>query len=494
MTQTAPHVAIIGAGVGGLATAMRLAHLGFAVTVLERHSAPGGKMRRLATPAGPVDAGPTVLTMKPVFDALFAEVGLRLEDVVTFRRQEILARHFWRDGKTLDLMRDQDASRANVGHAFGATSAAEFSAFSNRAQTLFETFDGPMMQAAQPSMMALARMVATRPRLIAAMDPMRSLAHSLRHQFSDPRLAQLFARYATYVGGTPGASPALLGLIWHAECQGVWHVDGGMRHLAQTMAETAARRGAKFRYAAHVTRIEAQNGNVCAVHTKDQRIKVDAVVFNGDPRALNTGALGPIGKNAVPETAVTPRSLSAHVMSFAAEPQGVPLSAHNVFFAQDPMTEYAPLATGQQQSDPTIYVCAQDRFDGATPTGPERFEVILNSPPADPSEHPEKVKQQCQTLILAQLREHGLTFSPTPQTATLTGPTDFDGLFPQTAGSLYGRSPHGMMAAFKRPTARTAVKGLYLAGGGAHPGAGVPMAALSARHAVAAILKDLPLT
>ena len=188
-----------------------------------------------------------------------------------------------------------------------------------------------------------------------------------------------------------------------------------------------------------------------------------------------------------------PRSLSATVLNFAAVPQGVDLAAHNVFFADDPQSEYAPLKLGRQQTDPTLYICAQDRFSD-TPTGPERFEIILNSPPLDPEKpppEPEKVKQQCQKLISDRLNDHGLQFTPTPPTETMTGPQDFNRLFPVSTGSLYGRSPQGMMAAFNRPTARTAVQHLYLAGGGAHPGAGVPMAVLSARHAAAAILSDL---
>lgn len=499
MPNAPPHIAVIGAGIGGLATALRLAHRGIRVTVLERHSAPGGKMRQLPTPAGPVDAGPTVLTMKPVFDALFKEVGLRLEDVVTFRRQNILARHFWQDGTMLDLVRDPHASRENVRTAFGATSAEDFTAFSTRARQLYEAFDAPMMQSKAPSLLELTRIVATHPRLILAMDPMRSLAASLDRQFSDPRLAQLFARYATYVGGVPNTSPALLALIWHAESQGVWHVEGGMHQLAQSIAKCAAQFGAEIQYDTHVRRIETQGDRACAVQTKDNRIAVDAVVFNGDPRALQTGALGPACETALGEQAVSPRSLSAHVMSFAATPMGVPLTAHNVFFAKDPKGEYTPLINGQIQHDPTLYVCAQDRFGTTTPNGPERFEIILNSPPLDPvtpisPAQKEKVNQQCQTLILKQLRAHGLTFSPTPTADTITAPQDFDQLFPASAGSLYGRSPHGMMAAFKRPTTRTAMKGVYLAGGGAHPGAGVPMAVLSGRHAAEAILNDLSLT
>ena len=491
-----PHIAVIGSGIGGLSAALRLAHAGARVTVLERHSTPGGKMRTLPSVAGPVDAGPTVLTMKPVFDGLFADVGARLEDHVTLLREPLLARHFWRDGTTLDLMADHDHSVANVGDAFGPRAAKDFNSFCTRAARLFETFDAPMMQSEAPSLTALAATVLRNPAIIPAMAPHQTLAQMLRSSFSEPKLAQLFARYATYVGGLPDQCPALLSLIWEAERRGVWHVEGGMHRLATAIETLARQKGAAFRYNAHVTRIEVTDGKACAVHTEAGRLEIDAVLFNGDPRAISIGMLGEKCSTAVKSAAVESRSLSAQVQSFAATVErDFPLAAHNVLFADDGAGEYAPLAHGTLQNDPTLYICAQDRFGGATPKEPERFEIILNAPPTADSTSPSpQERTQCQTLIFNRLAAFGLTFSSNPTTDSLTGPHSFDALFPASNGSLYGRSPAGMMAAFNRPTARTKMAGLYLVGGGAHPGAGVPMATLCAQHAAEAMIKDLCLT
>lgn len=491
-----PHIAIIGAGIGGLSAALRLAHTGARISVFERHAGPGGKMRTLPSVAGPVDAGPTVLTMKPVFDQLFSDVGARLEDHVTLLREPLLARHFWRDGTTLDLMADHGASMANVQNTFGHDAADEFDRFSTRAARLFDAFDAPMMRSATPRITSLTRTVMRSPSLIGAMAPHRSLAQMLNSAFSEPKLAQLFARYATYVGGVPNCSPAILSLIWEAERRGVWHVQGGMHKLAQAIEALAQQKGATFHYDAHVTRVETAKGRIVAVHTEAGRTAVDAVVFNGDPRALATGMLGTTVTSAVNNSAVIPRSLSAQVQAFASVPsKGFPLAAHNVFFADDPDTEYDPLEQGKLQTDPTVYVCAQDRFGGAQPDGPERFEIILNAPPAP--DQPTILKQErakCQTLIFERLAAFDLHFSPAPDATTLTGPRNFDALFPASNGSLYGRSPQGMMAAFARPTARTKIPGLYLTGGGVHPGAGVPMATLSALHVAEAMISDLCLT
>ena len=492
LTEGTPHIGIIGAGIGGLAAAARLAHAGLRVTVLERHNAPGGKMRVMESVAGPVDAGPTVLTMKPVFDELFAALGERIEDHVTLTPERVIARHFWLDGTQLDLMADHTESVQNVRTVFGAKVAREFERFSARAKSLFDAFDQPMMQAREPSQTALTLQVLRNPGLILAMAPHRSLASSLTAQFSEPKLAQLFGRYATYVGGRPEASPAILSLIANAESRGVWSVKGGMHQLARALEALARTHQAVFRYDQDVKKIDKKADGSFAVQTAEGAHHFDQILFNGDPRALRRGLLE---QNVVNASNTEPRSLSAYVYSFAAEPSNIALAGHNVFFGDDPRQEFGPLSQGQMPTDPTLYICAQDRFAGNRPEGPERFEIIMNGPPAaDGARAAEEEKRRCQTLILERLARFGLSFSPEPALDTLTTPAEFGQLFPATNGSLYGRSPHGLMAAFKRPTARTTLPGLYLVGGGAHPGAGVPMATISARHAAEAILSDLSST
>lgn len=486
---------IVGAGIGGLSCALRLAHAGHGVTILDRHAAPGGKMRTVPSAAGPVDAGPTVLTLRPVFETLFADVGARLEDHVTLVPQDVLARHFWPDGSALTLTNDRAANAAAIDAFAGPRAADQFRRFCTDMQRLFTAFDAPMMRAADPSVMALTARVMRDPGLIPVMAPLSTMARDLRRRFSDPRLAQLFARYATYVGGHPAQTPALLSLIWHAEEQGVWAVQGGMQALARAVADLAVDKGAALRTGAEVSRIETAQGRVTGVTLLDgTRIPADVVVFNGDPRALATCALGAGTAHVATQTLTAARSLSARVWAFAATPQigpdGPDLAHHNVFFATDPDEEFSAIAAGGVPHDPSIYVCAQDRGHPAPPPALERFEIILNAAPLTTAQRPEKEAQTCHQRTFPTLARRGLTFGPEPGLATLTTPSGFNRLFPASAGSLYGQSPHGMTASLKRPRARTAVAGLYLAGGGTHPGAGVPMAALSGQHAAAAILKD----
>ncbi|MEL6169406.1 MAG: 1-hydroxycarotenoid 3,4-desaturase CrtD [Pseudomonadota bacterium] len=482
-------VVVIGAGMGGLAAAMRLAHAGFDVTIADRNPWAGGKMRTVPSAAGPIDAGPTVLTMRDVFDALFEDTGSALDAHVNLEAEPLLARHVWPDGSMLDLHADAEASETAIRAFAGPAEAAAFVRFSEETARLFEAFDAPMMRAARPRIQALAGAAMRDPSLWPALGPFQTLARRLARHFEDPRLRQLFGRYATYVGGSPYDSPAVLGLIWQAEARGVWRVTGGMHRLAAAMAKRAEDLGARVLLGNGVRRIEVQAGSIRGVQLEDgTRLPARQVVMAGDPRALAAGLLGNHVSPAIRPPNAEPRSLSANVWAFAARPSGVDLAHHTVFFGHDPRTEFDPLRRGTLPEDPTLYVCAEDRGTGRTPPALERFEIIMNAPPLPRGQSRDLAT--CRKRTFPVLKARGLVFSPEPPDDALTTPMGFEAISPGSLGSLYGRSPHGLMAAFQRPHARTAVPGLYLAGGGAHPGAGVPMATLSGRHAAAAIETD----
>ena len=480
-----PRTVVIGAGFGGLAAAIRLAAAGHAVTVLEAASTVGGKARALPSEAGPVDTGPTVLTMRGVFDDLFALAGERLEDHVTLIPQAILARHWWQDGSTLDLTPDRDANIAAVTAFAGAREGRAFARFDAMAEKLRLAFDAPVMQSGRPDLRAIARAALRTPAIWPALLPGMTLDRLLRLTFRDPRLRQLFGRYATYVGGRPTHVPAVLAIIWRAEAQGVWAVLGGMHQLASALAALLVRLGGKIMLSTAARRILVHGHHVTGVETDQGCISAGNVVFNGDPAALTAGLLGAGASHVLPARAATPRSLSAQVWAFAAQVSGLPLVHHNVFFTADPHEEFGPIGQGRAATAPSLYVCAQDRIQ-ETPTGLERFEIIINAPAGLP-DTPEE-DRLCQTRTFQTLARFGLTFSPAPPTTALTTPATLAQMFPASQGAIYGRSPEGMLATFRRPTAQTSLPGLVLAGGGCHPGAGVPMAALSGKHAAAVIL------
>ena len=487
-----PRDVVIGAGVGGLCAAIALASNGRDVTVIEAQAHLGGKIRSLPSDAGPVDTGPTVLTLPDVFETLFARAGAKLADYVTLIPQPILARHFWQDGSQLDLFTDTEANADSLGHFAGPKAAQEYLRFDRLTRAMYDAFDGPMMRANKPRHGAIALAAAQRPAIWPALLPQMTLTRWLAGQFSDPRLVQLFGRYATYVGGAPQKSPAVLALVWQAEAAGVWAVQGGMAALAAGLVRLAREKGVQFRCGIAAQQIKVENGRVAGVQLADgSEIAARSVTFNGDPAALTTGLLGDRVQGAVRLSATHPRSLSAYVWAFAAQinPDAPDLIHHNVFFGGNPAQDFGAIARGQMGRDPTLYICAQDRSSGHAPATAERFEIIMNAAPLQAGIPPNPNEtDQCQTEMLTQLSRFNLHFQTPPQRAALTTPSQWAGLFPASMGAIYGRSPQSLLAPMLRPTAQTRIKGLHLAGGGAHPGAGVPMAALSGQHAAAAIL------
>lgn len=483
---------IIGAGIGGLSAAIALAGAGQQVLVLERAPSIGGKIRSLPSSAGPVDTGPTVLTLKHVLETVFARAGGRLADYVTLIAQPLIARHFWQDGKILDLFSDQGANEQAIGRFAGAAAAKEYLKFDRLTREIYDAFNAPMMQARKPMMGKIALAALQRPAIWPALLPNVSLDRWLRGCFSDSRLVQLFGRYSTYVGGAPNKSPAVLALIWQAEAGGVWAVQGGMAALASGLERFALRLGVQFRCNAHVRSISQQNGRVTGVVLEDgTQFQAENVVFNGDPAALTTGLLGQDMRPALGRAASQPRSLSAYVCAFAAQltPRAPELAHHNVFFGRDPSLEFGPISRGEIAQDPTLYICAPDRSTAQPPSGQERFEIIMNAAalPARPSNLSDKA-HLCTSKMISQLSKFHLGFQPIPSPAALTTPHLLSQLFPASQGAIYGRSPQSLMAPMLRPGAQTRIKGLFLAGGGAHPGPGLPMAALSGQHAAEAIL------
>jgi 1-hydroxycarotenoid 3,4-desaturase len=491
-------VVIVGAGIGGLACAIDLARRGVEVTVAEAAAAPGGKMRDILVGGRPIDSGPTVLTLKSVFDELFADAGASLDGRLRLQKAQVLARHAWPGGARMDLFADLERSADEIGRFAGSADAAGFRTFSAWSRRIFETLDGAFMRRQTTGPLGLVRRVGvTRLGEIAGLRPYDTLWAVLGECFADPRLRQLFGRYATYCGSSPFAAPATLMLIAHAERQGVWLVEGGMQRLAEAMETLARELGARFRYQAPVERIDVARGRAAGVTLRTgERLAADAVVMNGDPQAVATGLLGPEAARAVTTYRSDRRSLSALTWSIVARAGDFPLSRHNVFFSDDYPGEFDDLmGRGRTPESPTIYVCAQDRDDGGcAPHGEERLLALINAPAnGDQCEMDETELRSCERRLYQQLERCGLKLEP-PTASVVTTPSVFATMFPASGGALYGAATHGSAAAFRRPGARSRVPGLYLAGGGAHPGAGLPMVALSGRLAAERVMADLAST
>lgn len=484
-------IAVVGAGMGGLAAALDLAARGYEVTLFEAAATVGGKMRAPTIGGRAVDSGPTVFTMRWIFDALFEHAGMALEEGLSLTRAERLARHAWADGGRLDLFSDLEASCAAIETFSGLRDADAYRQFVADSGRIFDTLDHSFMRATRPTPVQLgARVGWHRLHDLWATRPFVSLYRDLKRRFNDPRLVQLFGRYATYCGSSPFRAPATLALIAEAERRGVWYVQGGMQQLAQAMAARFEALGGTLALATPVEAIVATGQRIQRVQPRGAAAWVgDAVIFAGDTQALADGHLGDAVRTAAPQRRDTDFSLSAVTLAGPARWQGLALSHHTVLFSADYAAEFAALLDERRAApDPTIYLCAPNAVGGASDRGEGSLFALANAAPGPLSA---TVCDDIEQSLRAQLERFGLKVQW--QQVERTDPNDFAHMFPGSRGALYGRSTHGPFGSFARSGARSKRAGLYLAGASVHPGAGIPMATQSGRLAAAAVAEDIPL-
>jgi len=480
-------VVVIGAGVGGLAAAARLAALGHRVTVCEQAGTVGGKLARVRRDGYAWDAGPSILTMPHLVEELFAATGAPLADVLDVVPIDPTARYRFADGTVLDVPRDPAAIPAALDAVLAPGSGEDWRRFSAHAAAVWEAVRGPFLESPLGGAADLARL-AVRARDLATIAPWRTLRDLGRRHLRDPRLRMVLDRYATYAGSDPRRAPAALATVPHVEqTWGTWYVRGGMHRLGEALRDRACERGAEVRLHSDVTAIELAAGRAAGVRLADgERLPADVVVANADAAHVYHRLLpGPAAAGARRRLAAVTPSLSGFVLLLGLRGRTPGLPHHTVLFPADYDAEFDALfgPSPEPVPDPTLYVSAPDD-PAAAPPGDEAWFVLANAPRQGQGGvdwRAPGVAEGYADRLLDLLAARGLDVRDRVATRVVRSPADLAEATRAEGGAIYGTSSNGPRAAFLRPANRSPVPGLLLVGGSSHPGGGLPLVTLSAR-------------
>lgn len=469
---------VIGGGLGGLATALRLARAGWRVTVCEQGERFGGKMNRWESEGFRFDTGPSLITMPWVFAELFETCGASIEDYIEMRPVNPLADYVFSDGVRFTystLLPDwlETVRRLEPRDVEG------FLKFMRMGARLFALSRETFLRrepTAPPDMRTLKALKHL---------PLRrawgNYQSSVEAHFRSPYLRQLFGRYPTYVGSSPYESPATLAVIPYIEFAfGGWHVRGGLYKIVESLVELARENGVELLTDARVERIESDGAKVTGVRLAGgESLKADAVVMNGD--ASLTGKL--LGTDARAQPA-SERSMSGFVMLFGLREKLEGTAHHTVFFSADYRREFASLF-GERKfpDDPTVYVSAPSRTDASlAPDDGETLFIMANAP-ANDGEWTADDTKRARERVFARLAKGGFAeIESLVAVEDVWTPQRIAREYLTPGGAIYGTHSHGWRRAFLRPPNRDRkLKGLYHVGGSSHPGGGTPTVLLSAQ-------------
>lgn len=492
-------VVVIGAGLGGLTTALRLAHAGHQVTVVEKNDRPGGKVGLLERDGFRFDTGPTILTIPGEIRRLFTDLGRETEAYLTLRRFEPIYRAHFRDGTRFDLHTDEAATLEEI-RRISPRDVDRYRAFMRRTARIWEQVDGVLFERLYQSWRDLLDPAVLRAGM--QVDALRSMYRSVDRAFHDPRIKQLFMFQAIYVGASPRRTPATFTVIPFLEQrQGVWFPDGGLYAIVEAMVRLADELGVEIRCGSEVAAIRVQQGRATGVElTGGTWLPADLVVANSD--------LVHTYRDLVPADArrhYSDRRLdgydpssSAFIVYAAAGTQYPELVHHNIYFGADYDREMQAIFEEKRlPADPSWYICAPTRTDPAlAPPGCDALYALQLAPYLTPDGP--KWDRAATTLregeMLARMEERaGLTgLRDTLRWSESFTPRDFAERFNGHHGSIFGLSAITRQSAFMRPPNRSQdVEGLYLVGGSTQPGGGVPMVMLGGRLLADLVASDL---
>jgi phytoene desaturase len=485
-------IVVIGAGMGGMACAARLASKGHEVQVLEHNKTWGGKLGYAEHGGHKFDTGPSLLTLPAVYRDLFLKTGAALEDSIEIVDLDTAFRYQFADGTVLKMPGTGIGKCAQaIGDTLGGNSADQWRQFMRRAADMWAVTRKPFLESELHGLKSLLALT-WRVNDIRTIAPTKTLRDLANHYLTDPRLITLVDRYATYTGSDPRQAPAALATVPYVEQMfGAYHVAGGLRELGRALYERATSIGVTFEFDCTVTNI-ATEPRVSGVTLDDGRfISADIVVANSDASNVYQYLLSPAAqltaKSARKSLAKATPSLSGFVILRAMSGKTPDLEHHNVFFPENYDDEFNSIFGINKKispvAEPTIYICSPND-PKMTPRGDESWFMLINAPRHDPTSGVDwsnlELKNSYTEQILSVLSKRGFESRDRVTWQDTITPADLEKNTLAPGGSIYGTSSNGMRSAFLRPENVTKIPNLYLVGGSSHPGGGLPLVGMSA--------------
>ena len=491
--STYPKAIIIGAGVAGLATAIRLTIQHFDVTVFEKNNYPGGKLSHFNLGAYQFDAGPSLFTQPQNIVELFELAGEKISEYFEFEKVPFSCKYFYENGTVINAFADETAFAEEMRIKTGEDPKKVLS-YLQQSRKLYDQigtvfldysinkrkslFKAPLVQAIK----------ATRLKYI-----LGSLNQLNTKHFTRPETIQLFNRFATYNGSNPFKAPGMLSLIPHLELgQGTFYPKGGMKSITAALYTLALKKGVKFNFETPVQRIINVDGQVRGVVVNDDNFYGDIVVSNSDVYFTYKDLLR--DEHSAKQLLKQERSSSAIIFYWGIKKEFPELQLHNIFFSNDYKSEFEDLFDRKTISnDPTIYINITSKMEtGQAPAGKENWFVMINAP-ANMKQDWDALKQQCRQSVIKKLnRMLSTDVESYVEVEETLDPVKIEEQTSSYMGALYGTSSNSRMAAFLRhANFSSTIRGLYFAGGTVHPGGGIPLCLKSARLVSELIKSDV---
>ena len=474
---------VIGAGVAGLATAVRLTAKGYLVTVFEANTYPGGKLHTKQMNGYRFDLGPSLFTMPWLVTELFELHGKNPNDYFAYSRKDTICNYFWQDGSSFSLKADRDTFLVEASRFFNEDERT-LRNYLDRNRKKYERTRTLFLEKSLHKLRTYLSFDTLKAILsVPNLGIVQSLNTLNQKTFKNQKLIQLFNRFATYNGSSPYKTPGIMSMIPHLEMDlGTYFPKGGMHSITASIYQLAQDIGVEFNFGAPVTRILTKNNKAIGVQAKGQDFIADVVVTNMDvyPTYKKLLEFEPSPRKTLKQE----RSSSALIFYWGMSKSFPQLDLHNIFFSADYEQEFDFLFTKKSIfNDPTVYVNISSKENPKdAPEGHENWFVMINAP-GNYGQNWETLKSKARTNILNKLTAALQTDIAAHITTEFTlDPIGIEKNTSSFRGALYGASSNSKFSAFLRhPNFSQKLKNLYFCGGSVHPGGGIPLCLLSAK-------------